>query len=195
MGIMEYSNSVSFTQVNTYLSGTSNIDVQIYNPDSKNFYWSTLVYQSHFPEIDDYTYNMKLSTPSVPGSAVTLPVPFLTAPTQAVLGTSIFYSGGILSFFGSADMFQITLDPEEGGLFGQIYTTTVSVDLPADIAVILESTIDPYSNWSADVLSMNISSIFDLDFYLSTLYNDYPPPEFDYATVGGANSEKIDLIP
>ena len=195
MGIMEYSNSVSFTQVNTYLSGTTNIDVQIYNPDSKSFYWSTLVYQDGFPEIDDYTYNMKLSTPSVPGSAVTLPVPLLAAPAQAVQGSSIAYSAGTLSFAGSADMFQIFLNPVENGLNGDIITMTIPVDIPSDIAVILESSIDSYTNWSAEIMSINISSFSDLDFYLSTMHDSYPPPELDYAAVGGDNSVRTNLIP
>jgi len=195
MGIMEYSNSVSFIQVNTYLFGITNKDVQIYNPGGENFYWSTVVYQSDYPAMNDFLYNLKLSTPSVPGPSVTLPVSSLTAPAQVVQGSSIAYSSGTLSFSGSADMFQILLTPVESGLHGDIKTNTISVDIPSDIIVILESSIDSYTNWSAEINSINISSFSDLDFYLSTLYDSYPPPDLDYALVGGDNSERTNLIP
>jgi len=192
-GTMIYSDSISFDQILNYsLPGITNRDVQIYNPYSKSFFWTTSLTLSDAPGAGDSTIKLSVTTPSVPGSAVTLAVPSLAGPTEAVLGTSIVYSTGSLSFAGSADMYMVTLMPNEvGEISGNVMSSMVSYDLPDDIVTILTSTSDSYTSWDANIIPMNYSYSFDFNAFIN--FQGFSSG-FEMVVIMGASSMSIDLI-
>ncbi|MCK5198958.1 MAG: hypothetical protein KAR21_11435, partial [Spirochaetales bacterium] len=192
-GIMVYSDSIYMYQVGDTLSGAT-ADVPIYNQGSKSFVWTTTTSQPDTPAAGDMTANFEDSTLSVPGTAVTLPVPSLAAPTEVVLGSGISYNAGTLSFTGSADLYSISLYPIEMGISGYIMSPTSSVDLPDDIVVILTSTSDGYTNWYASVTSVNTSVAFGLDLFLETR-SESPLPGLEYAMAQSDTPDSAVLIP
>ena len=193
-GVMEYSDSKYISQSSGSFSGTTNADVQIYNPAGKNLLWTAMTSEADVPSPGDSRSKIRFSTLAVPGTAVILPVFSLTAPTEAVLGSSISYSAGTLFFTGSADMFTIFLEPEEDGLYGYIKTTTNCVNLPVDIAAILTSDSDGYTSWDADVTPINISSSLSMDIF-TKMGSSGMMPGIEYASISGASSKSTDLIP
>jgi len=197
MGVMAYSDSISFAQVYGLIDVSTTEDVEIYNPDGKSFFWAAMIGQMDTPAAGDTTVNYAFSTVSAPGAAVTLPVPTLSAPTEAILGTSVSYSAGTLSFTGSADFYSISLVPDEGWVYGNILSPTISVDLPADIVTIITSESDSYTSWDADITPVNTSSNFSLsiDLFLSTQSSNGIIPDIEYAMIWGAAPESVDLIP
>jgi len=192
-GTMIYSDSIYIVQIINYsLPAITTRDVQIYNPENKSFFWTANVIQQNTPDTDDITTQIKISAAFIPESSVTLPVPSLIAPTEAVFGTSISYLEETLSFAGSADIFLITMISDEGDFSGSITSLTISVDLPDDIVAILTSSSDSYTSWDADIIPMNTSPGFDTDFYFNS--QGYIP-EVEYAAVIGAARTSTDLIP
>ncbi len=192
-GSMVYSDSIYLYQVGGTLSGTT-ANVEIYNPEGKSFVWNTTTYQLNSPGAGDMTANFEDSTLSVPGTDVTLPVPSLAAPAEAVLGSSVSYNAGTLSFTGSADLFSISLYATEVGVGGYIMSPTSSVDLPNDIVAILTSISDGYNNWYASVVSLNTSVSFGLDIFLETR-SESPLPGLEYVAVQSATPDSGVLFP
>lgn len=190
--IMQYSNTITIDQIDETLSGTS-MDIDIYNPDNKEFIWSTETDAIDTPASGDVTANIAVSTPSVPGTSVDLPVfSGVTAPT--VTASNISYSNGVLSFDGDAEFFYVSLEPDEGGLSGSVYTPSKSTTLPADIQAILESN-NGYSNWDVSVYSMNASVSFTFDTVLNGASNDGNSSGISFNSFGGSASGATDLIP
>ncbi len=193
-GSMKYSETIYFNQVYDSLSGTTTANVEIYNPDGKPFVWSTSTSQLDTPSAGDYTSKNISSSPAVPGTAVTLPVPTLAGASQAVDGTAVNYLSGELSFTGSADtdMYWMMLGPDSGATGGNIYSLTTSVSLPADILDIVTSTTDSSSSWDFTFISLNTDPVFDFDAFISG--NGFNS-DYSYSFVVGANQSTTDLIP
>lgn len=193
-GTMVYSDSINIDLRRYSIDAATTKDIEIYNPDGKEFFWKTFIDAIDIPSQNDSTEWQKVSAPSVPGSAVTLPVPTLAAPTAAVLGSSITYQSGLLSFTGNAESYIFPLKPHLDGLQGSIVSLTSSVDFPDDIVALIESISDPYVSWDASVKPMNSSPDMDLSQFLLMISLD-SMPETECAFIRGESPASDNLIP
>lgn len=198
-GFMKYSNFQFPPAFSEELSGTTSVNFDIYNPEHKAFFWATRIHLSDSPDNGDFTDKIKVSAASVPGAAVTLPVPSLAAPTHSVSGSSISYSPGTgtLSFTdtGNADMFYIVMNPDEQGMSGIVVSQTTSVELPADIVDIITSQSDSYHSWDAGIASINISASLNIDHFLDIIKYEALSPDIEFAEVENSNAASTNLIP
>ena len=176
--IMQYSDTIAIDQIDEELSGSSSMDVTIYNPDNKEYFWSVSTITNDSPASGDVTIDTAVSHLSVPGTSVSLPVfSDVTAPAETT--SNISYSSGVLSFDGDAEIYNVELGPDEGELSGSVFTSSKSISLPSDIQTILESD-NGYSNWDVSVYSINASVSFDFDAIMNASSTEGISPSLSF---------------
>ncbi len=193
-GNIMYSDSITIEQVSGDLSGADSADIDIYNPDSKEFFWSNMITEIDSPASGDVTISYAMTSPSVPGSSIELPTAgAVTAPVATV--SDITYNNGVLSFSGDAETYMIQLFPDEGGLSGDIYSSKTDITLPEGIQNILSSNSDGYTNWDIQVFSINATIDFEFDTILESSQNDGFTPDVSFKMFfNGTSSVAEDII-